>query len=362
MTYLVIGSGCVGTYLASTLAKNGARVMLKSRSAPSPTVASIAAKAGVECAQSLAPLAASIRAGERAPLDAIFVATKTYHLENAAAELAEHGDVLRPKLATVGCYNGHVLGIDRTYGDALGGTFCKALVPGGYSFKECGTGFNVTNAGQKWALLSRTQSVQTLAAQLAARGVGTVAGGFEADTRKYLVNNTANLVSVIANTNCNGLVSDPALRTRMHAIFVEASRVLQASPVHAPHFPDLPLAELEEQILSGIASYGEHYPSSCKDFRAGRDIEVDSLNGYICSLGKELGIPTPVNEAVVSDVKFVLKQQQKAPDAIDEVKPPQPNATPIVRTPLRGNRIITPHSLQGAAAASNAPAGRRFRH
>jgi len=308
-------------------------------------------KAGVELTQCLKPLASSIRAGDRDALDAIFVTTKTYHLPKAAEELAEHGEVLRPKQATVGCHNGHVLGIDRTFKDAIGGIFCKALVPGGYTFKEDGSGFEVTNAGQKWALLSREAEVKHLAEQMARRSVATVAGGFEADTRKYLVNNTANLVSVIANTNCHGLVSDPALRARMHAIFTETAMVLQASPIHAPHFPDIELSELEDQVITGIASYGQHYPSSCKDFRAGREIEVESLNGYIVALGKQLGIPTPVNEAVVADVNIVLSQGPVAEQG-KPLAPPQTRT--IVRTPLRPGHMISPPAMQTGTTAAAA--------
>mmetsp|Transcript_4524 Transcript_4524/g.13219 ORF Transcript_4524/g.13219 Transcript_4524/m.13219 type:complete len:355 (-) Transcript_4524:384-1448(-) len=339
MTYLVVGGGIVGTFLASTLAKNGGSVVLKTRGKAGAVVGNIAAKAGVELVTTLDPLAREIGTGKRPQLDAIFVATKTYHLADVAQQLRTEGNVLEPRLATIGCYNGHVLDIERTYQEAIGGRFCKTLVPGGYSFKEDGTGFDVTNASQKWALLSRDAEVKQLAAQMSQRGVATVAGGFEADTRKYLVNNTANLVSVIANTNCQGLVSDQALLGRMRAIFRESAAVLRASPRHAPHFPDTSLDELEEQVLSGIASYGPHYPSSCKDYRAGREIEVESLNGYIVALGKELGIETPVNQAVVDDVNVVLRQGISAQE--ESAMPIRTEGfSPIVRTALRGSRIM----------------------
>lgn len=350
-SFLVVGSGCVGSYLATTLGKNGASVTLKARGPPKTPIAKLAAKAGVEVVTDLAPLARAIGAGDRPPLDAIFVATKTYSFEDVANQLVEAGPSLRPRLATVGCYNGHVLGAKDLFGQIGAGSsagpsvFCKALVPGGYSIKEDGSGFNVTNAGQKWSLLSTTPEVRQLAKHMASYGVATVAGGFEADTRKYLVNNTANLVSVIANTNCNGLINDPALLARMRSIFRETAEVLRAAPAHREHFPSaISLHELEEQVLSGIASYAEHYPSSCKDFRAGQPIEVSSLNGYICALGEQLGMDTPVNKAVVDDVSIVLRQhQQQNADAEEAERAPTAPKPQLPEARIRrglGARIV----------------------
>jgi len=310
-SYLVVGTGAVGTFLASTLGKNGARVFLKARSSPKREVAKLAARSNVRIVQCYDQLQERLAAEGAGPLQAVFLATKTYSLPEAAEQLVQAGPALEPTHATIGCYNGHVIGLDEIFGQR---TWCKALVPGGYTLRPDGSGFDVTNAGQKWSLLSREPAVKTVAASMNRHGVATIAGGFEADTRKYLVNTTANLLSVIANTNCNGLVGDRHLTARMRSIFREAAHVLLAAPEHKAHFPTgVTLRELEDQILSGIAAYGEHYPSSCKDFRAGRPIEVDSLNGYIVALGERLGIPTPVNSGVVDDINVVLKLDEAPP-------------------------------------------------
>lgn len=44
-------------------------------------------------------------------------------------------------------------------------------------------------------------------------------------------------------------------------------------------------------------------PSMLLDYNAGRRGEVDAINGSIPRLGKQLGVPTPVNETVVNIVK-----------------------------------------------------------
>jgi 2-dehydropantoate 2-reductase len=362
MAYLVVGGGTVGTYLASTLSKNGGRVLLKTRNAPRREAALVAAKAGVEVINSIEPLADRLCSGDLPQLEAIFLATKTYSLREAIGQLSVGGEMMRPRLATIGCYNGHVMGVERMIEQAVGGAYAKSLVPGGYTFKPDGSGFEVTNASQKWSLLSKSAEVRELSARMSALGVATVAGGFEADTRKYLVNTTANLVSVIANTNCHGLVSDSALLLRMRNIYREASAVLRASPLHAPHMPgDVTDEELEDQVLSGIASYGAHYPSSCQDFRAGRPIEVESLNGYIVAIGQQIGIPTPFNQAVVDDIAIVLRRADSLlSDSLKTPPPPPPTGNDLLSS-LRGSRSGVPVHQAGAStgnARGDAPAQR----
>lgn len=327
MVYLVVGGGLVGSYIASTLSKNGAKVLLKTRAVPRKEAVTVAMRAGVEMMSSLAPLEARLRCGDLPQLEAIFISTKTYNLREVAEQLHACGPVLRPRLATVGCFNGYVMGVERMFAEAVGGVFCKSLVPGGYTFKPDGSGFDVTNGNQRWSLLSRRVEVRSLSHRMSQLGIATVAGGFEADARKFLVNTTANLVSVIANTNCHGLVSDSAMLGRMRNLCRETVAVLLASPCHSAHMPrDIALEDLVEQVLSAITAYGPHYPSSCKDFRAGKAIEVDSLNGYVCALGQQLGMATPFNQAVVDDIGIVVQQADSLlSDSLATPPPPAPS-------------------------------------
>jgi 2-dehydropantoate 2-reductase len=49
------------------------------------------------------------------------------------------------------------------------------------------------------------------------------------------------------------------------------------------------------------------------DWKAGRPTEIDYLNGYIVSKGRELGIPTPVNEALTAMIKVVTTKDRTGP-------------------------------------------------
>lgn len=45
--------------------------------------------------------------------------------------------------------------------------------------------------------------------------------------------------------------------------------------------------------------HGDIYPGALQDFEKGRKSEIEYINGYVEAEGKEVGVPTPVNSAVV---------------------------------------------------------------
>ncbi len=44
-------------------------------------------------------------------------------------------------------------------------------------------------------------------------------------------------------------------------------------------------------------------PSMLQGIRNGKPSEVDAINGVICSYGRRLGIPTPINDKIVEIIK-----------------------------------------------------------
>ena len=57
--------------------------------------------------------------------------------------------------------------------------------------------------------------------------------------------------------------------------------------------------ELEDRWIEGGKGLGTGRPSLAQDVIKGRKTEVGSLNGYVVRKGEEIGVPTPVNRAVV---------------------------------------------------------------
>ncbi len=62
-------------------------------------------------------------------------------------------------------------------------------------------------------------------------------------------------------------------------------------------------------------------PSLLQDVMKGRRTEVDFLNGYVVKKGKEVGVPTPMNEAIVGLMKRLERGEIKPdPSALDQLK------------------------------------------
>jgi 2-dehydropantoate 2-reductase len=65
------------------------------------------------------------------------------------------------------------------------------------------------------------------------------------------------------------------------------------------------LQELRDKLIEGGRNLGAGRPSLLQDVTKGRRTEVEYLNGYVARKGREVGVPTPMNEAVVQVVKQV---------------------------------------------------------
>jgi ketopantoate reductase len=63
------------------------------------------------------------------------------------------------------------------------------------------------------------------------------------------------------------------------------------------------LEELRSKWVERGKSVGAGRPSLLQDMMKGRRTEVDYLNGYVVRKGREVGVPTPLNEAIVSVTK-----------------------------------------------------------
>ncbi len=63
------------------------------------------------------------------------------------------------------------------------------------------------------------------------------------------------------------------------------------------------LGELRTRWVEGGRSLGPGRPSLLQDLMKGRRTEVEYLNGYVVRKGRAVGIPVPVNEAIVEITK-----------------------------------------------------------
>ncbi len=60
---------------------------------------------------------------------------------------------------------------------------------------------------------------------------------------------------------------------------------------------------LEEEMAASVRFLAGGRPSMLQDVLRGRRTEIDHLNGHVCEQGRRVGVPTPVNDAVVALVR-----------------------------------------------------------
>src|SRR5438094_7964439 len=75
--------------------------------------------------------------------------------------------------------------------------------------------------------------------------------------------------------------------------------------------------ELDPDIADKVVPWSQEirdiHTSMYDDWKAGRPTEIDFLNGYIVQRGRDLGIPTPLNEALTAMVKVITEREKSGP-------------------------------------------------
>jgi len=108
---------------------------------------------------------------------------------------------------------------------------------------------------------------------------------------KAIVNAGINPLGALTRLRNGQLLQAPAVRALMERIVREACRVAHAAGVA----PGEDLVAVVEEVARKTAN---NRCSMLQDLKAGRPTEIDYINGYIATLGRELGCPCPVNATV----------------------------------------------------------------
>jgi len=301
---LVVGAGRIGTFVACQLAKSGWRVTLKSSgravmSNLDRQSAAMCEDVGVARIGNLAGIT-----GKRFGL--LVLTTKTYAWGRVVEEL-EASKVSASLNVLV--HNGM-----KTSPFA---NSARVVTTQSYDFvdtpgKGCGVEMHIKNAEHPWVLPPSAEGKRAEAILNEAGVYAKADPNFAAlSVRKYLINGVANLMAIVGDCNCNGLMRDH--RPRMTKIFHELVSAL--SVAHAEGFAALPKGpELEKLVFDGLASFGEHFPSTKLDFDAGNRLEVESLNGYAVELANARGTPARENEALLKDVAELTRKRDAQRD------------------------------------------------
>ena len=119
-----------------------------------------------------------------------------------------------------------------------------------------------------------------------------------AQWRKVIFNAATNPVGALTRLTHGQVCERPDLRALVSALVDEGKAVAAAQGIVLDADPE----ELIEHAARPDVAYG-HKASMLQDVEARRQTEIDYLNGGIGRFGRELGVPTPLNDAVTALVK-----------------------------------------------------------
>ncbi|KAK3253908.1 hypothetical protein CYMTET_36856 [Cymbomonas tetramitiformis] len=288
---VVIGGGRVGTYLACKLTKVGGPVILKGRGASKPS--KMKTQVELLCKEAGVVQTTSYESLYDTTVEYVFITTKTYDFDAVQKDL-EAANVKAKVFVMI--HNGIV--------KPMFENSVRVVVTQSWDFHETpgegvGVKIVVRNEEKPWAM-PNTPQAKEIEALLTKCGINASASKeFEFMLlKKYFINGVANLCAILGDCNCNGLLADH--RDRMELLYAEIFSVLKN--IHPEGFSMMP-SDFHEAVFAGLATYGEHFPSTKMDFDAGLDLEIGSLNGYVLDMAKEQGIKVPATEELVALVR-----------------------------------------------------------
>lgn len=118
-----------------------------------------------------------------------------------------------------------------------------------------------------------------------------------------------NPLTVIINDRVAKALDHPEMLGVIQQIVGEVAAV--SAGLHVPLAPDM-----ADKVVRWSQEIRDIHTSMYDDWKAGRRTEIDSLNGYVAKRGKDLGIPTPLNDALTAMVKAITEREKSGPGVL----------------------------------------------
>ncbi|MBI4800720.1 MAG: 2-dehydropantoate 2-reductase [Desulfarculus sp.] len=320
----VIGAGAIGGIVAACLAKEGWDLELVTKH---QDTADLANGPGLHITGVRGEFVQPVRAVAdiaqlSGPQDLVFLATKATEAIAAAEALLP---LLHERSLVVSLQNGiceealaGVLGRDRVVGCVVGWG-ATMLGPGRLEMTSTGEFVLGDLDGRPLPHLDWLAGMlgKVVPTRLSANILGELYS-------KLMVNSCINTLGAISGLYLGQMLARPQARLLFTAVMREALAVATAMGLTVEpggggkldYYRFLKGDGLIDRWRRGltIRAIGHRYrrikSSSLQSLERGRPTEIDFLNGYICQKGAELGVPTPLNLALVALVKEIEAGQR----------------------------------------------------
>jgi 2-dehydropantoate 2-reductase len=119
-----------------------------------------------------------------------------------------------------------------------------------------------------------------------------------------------NPLTVLVDDKVSAALDHPEMMHVIRQIVHEIAAVSAALKVPLP-------SDMPDRVVRWSQEIRDIHTSMYDDWKAGRQTEIRNLNGYIVERGRELGIPTPVNEALTAMIKTVTEKPRTGPGIVE---------------------------------------------
>jgi 2-dehydropantoate 2-reductase len=297
----VVGAGAVGGYFGGMLARAGAPVLMIGRA---PFVEAVE-KNGllldtVQCKENV-HVEASTEIEAVRGADIVLFCVKT--TDTCATALALK-PVVSPNTVVLSMQNG----VDnaRQIRSVSGIHAISVVVYVAASVPEPG---QVKHVGRGDLVVGPRESTERVATLFERAGVPCrISDNIEGELWTKLIWNCAlNAVSALGRARYGPIAASPDAWRVVETVVYEVLAVARAAHIRPPGLEDPQVAlagalKIATQMSGALSSTGQ-------DLQRGKRTEIDSLNGYIARRGAELGVPTPVNQALYALVKLAEGRQ-----------------------------------------------------
>ncbi|WHZ14282.1 MAG: 2-dehydropantoate 2-reductase [Nitrospira sp.] len=306
---MVVGAGSVGGFFGAHLAKNNPNVSFLLR----PGTLEAVKRRGLTIRSAKGnftvhpPAASDLR--QLAKPDLIILGVKAYDLDEVMAQLEP---VLTERTVILTLQNG----IDTE--DRILARLQRDCVVGGVAFiyskiVEPGVIEHYKRGGVAIGELMGHKSERLLQIAEVFKQAG-ISCQLSEDIRKskwekMCWNCVFNPVTVLIDDKVAKALDHPEMMGVIRQIVGEVAAVSAALKV--PLAPDM-----AEKVVKWTQELRDIHTSMYDDWKANRPTEIEYLNGYIVRMGRELGIPTPVNEALTAMVKTVTEREPSGPGVV----------------------------------------------
>ncbi len=298
MRVCVVGCGAVGSLFAANLAQlDDVEVWAFDVSQPHVDAINANGLRLTGAGDVLGRLRATTDASELPACDFGIVATKAMHTEAAVAATAHA--FAAGAVASVQNGVGNEEAIAPHVARVIRGTTFpagKILEPGVVQWDVKGD----TTLGPFEPQPAGMEEIERLADACTRGGMPTtaVSDARGAQWRKVIFNAATNPVGALTGLTHGRVCERPDLRALVTGLVDEGKAVAAAQDITLDADPE----DLIDHAAKPEVAY-DHKASMLQDVEAHRATEIDFLNGGIGRFGRELGVPTPLNDAITSLIK-----------------------------------------------------------